>query len=158
VFVSNLAFWPHAYKFPRPCVITNTYVLRHVLRCSLETYGLLWACFLDTSWIPLDIFGHILGFFLDIVENICSFSFIFGISLYTQVREDEISELELHLENCWLPVPGGVENSYGKVNILLQTYISRGTVESFSLTSDLAYVAQVNNVGFLCCNLQLFLQ
>ena len=37
---------------------------------------------------------------------------------------------------------GGVENSYGKVNILLQTYISRGMVESFSLVSDHAYVAQ----------------
>ena len=59
------------------------------------------------------------------------------------MREDELSELELHLDNCWLPVKGGVENAYGKVNILLQTYISRGTVESFSLTSDLAYVAQV---------------
>ena len=42
-----------------------------------------------------------------------------------------------------LPVKGGVENSYGKVNILLQVYISREAVESFSLTSDLAYVAQV---------------
>lgn len=42
-----------------------------------------------------------------------------------------------------LPVKGGVENSYGKVNILLQVYIWREAVESFSLTSDLAYVAQV---------------
>ena len=42
-----------------------------------------------------------------------------------------------------LPVKGGVENSYGKVNILLQVYISKEAVESFSLTSDLAYVAQV---------------
>ena len=60
-----------------------------------------------------------------------------------QVREDEITELEEHLQNkCWMPVQGGVENSYGKVNILLQTYISRGMVESFSLVSDHAYVAQ----------------
>lgn len=42
-----------------------------------------------------------------------------------------------------LPVKGGVENFYGKVNILLQVYILREAVESFSLTSDLAYVAQV---------------
>ncbi len=36
-----------------------------------------------------------------------------------------------------------MENSYGKVNILLQTFISRDNVDSFSLTSDLSYVAQV---------------
>lgn len=36
-----------------------------------------------------------------------------------------------------------MENSYGKINILLQTYISRGEVDSFSLISDLSYVAQV---------------
>lgn len=60
------------------------------------------------------------------------------------MREDEIPELEEHLnDTCRLPVKGGVENSYGKVNILMQMYISRGIVESFSLTSDLAYVAQV---------------
>ncbi|XP_031554350.1 activating signal cointegrator 1 complex subunit 3-like [Actinia tenebrosa] len=61
-----------------------------------------------------------------------------------KVREDEMAELEEHLhEDCLVhPVKGGVENSYGKVNILLQTYISRGHVESFSLVSDLAYVAQ----------------
>ena len=61
-----------------------------------------------------------------------------------QVREDEISELEFHMtENCPLAVKGGVENSYGKVNILLQTFISKGFVDSFSLVSDLGYVAQV---------------
>lgn len=61
-----------------------------------------------------------------------------------QVREDEISELEFHMtENCPLSVKGGVENSYGKVNILLQTFISKGFVDSFSLVSDLGYVAQV---------------
>lgn len=67
---------------------------------------------------------------------------VFYVSL--QVREDETSELEFHmLENCPLPVKGGVENSYGKINILLQTFISKGFVDSFSLVSDLGYVAQV---------------
>lgn len=44
---------------------------------------------------------------------------------------------------CELPAAGGVENGYGKVNVLLQTYIGRGEVDSFSLISDLSYVAQV---------------
>ena len=61
------------------------------------------------------------------------------------MREDEQPELEEHRDvTCVLPVRGGVENSYGKVNILLQVYISREAVDSFSLTSDLAYVAKVS--------------
>uniref|UniRef100_A0A8D0L2G8 Activating signal cointegrator 1 complex subunit 3 n=1 Tax=Sphenodon punctatus TaxID=8508 RepID=A0A8D0L2G8_SPHPU len=60
-----------------------------------------------------------------------------------KVREEEIEELEVLLNDfCELPAPGGVENSYGKINILLQTYISRGEMDSFSLISDSAYVAQ----------------
>ena len=55
-----------------------------------------------------------------------------------------MTELEIHMaENCMLPVAGGCENGYGKVNILLQAYISRTFMESFSLVSDQAYVAQV---------------
>lgn len=61
-----------------------------------------------------------------------------------QVRDEEMEELEQLLCNyCELPAAGGVENGYGKINILLQTYISRGEVDSFSLISDLSYVAQV---------------
>ncbi|XP_011922281.1 PREDICTED: activating signal cointegrator 1 complex subunit 3 isoform X3 [Cercocebus atys] len=60
-----------------------------------------------------------------------------------KVREEEIEELDALLNNfCELSTPGGVENSYGKINILLQTYISRGEMDSFSLISDSAYVAQ----------------
>ena len=60
-----------------------------------------------------------------------------------KVRDDEIPELELHMEqHCNVRPMGGVENSYGKVNILLQCYISQVEMESFSLTSDLAYISQ----------------
>jgi len=48
-------------------------------------------------------------------------------------------------------VAGGSENTYGKVNILLQTYISQGRVDNFSLVSDQAYVAQVLNYHNLFC-------
>lgn len=59
-----------------------------------------------------------------------------------------MEELEQMLCNyCQLPAAGGVENGYGKVNILLQTYIGRGEVDSFSLISDLSYVAQVRTAG-----------
>ncbi|CAL8248146.1 unnamed protein product [Lota lota] len=60
-----------------------------------------------------------------------------------KVRDEEMEELEQMLSNyCELPAAGGVENGYGKINILLQTYIGRGEVDSFSLISDLSYVAQ----------------
>ncbi|XP_077455363.1 activating signal cointegrator 1 complex subunit 3 isoform X2 [Stigmatopora argus] len=60
-----------------------------------------------------------------------------------KVRDEEMEELEQMLcDYCEIPVAGGVENGYGKVNILLQTYISRGDVDNFSLISDLSYVAQ----------------
>lgn len=62
-----------------------------------------------------------------------------------EVRDEELEELEqLLCSYCELPAAGSVENSYGKINILLQTYISRGEVDSFSLISDLSYVAQVS--------------
>jgi len=44
---------------------------------------------------------------------------------------------------CELHVTGGSENLHGKVNILLQTYLSRGQLESFSLISDQSYIIQV---------------
>lgn len=63
-----------------------------------------------------------------------------------QVRDEELEELDQMLCSfCELPAAGGVENGYGKVNILLQTYIGRGEVDSFSLISDLSYVAQVTH-------------
>ena len=61
-----------------------------------------------------------------------------------QVREEEIPELQQHMEEDCIVMPkGGVENAYGKVNILMQTYVSQAHVDSFSLVSDQAYVAQV---------------
>ena len=61
-----------------------------------------------------------------------------------EVRDEELEELDRHrLESCHVNVAGGSENTYGKVNILLQTYVSQGRVDNFSLVSDQAYVAQV---------------
>ena len=60
-----------------------------------------------------------------------------------KVRDDEADELdELTMENCEVPVKGGAENVHGKVNILLQSHISRGRLNSFSLISDQNYVVQ----------------
>ena len=48
-------------------------------------------------------------------------------------------------EYCHVEVKGGVENNYGKVNILLQSFVTRGLVDTFSLVSDMNYVSQVSS-------------
>ncbi|XP_071560788.1 activating signal cointegrator 1 complex subunit 3 [Temnothorax nylanderi] len=59
-----------------------------------------------------------------------------------KVRDDEMNELDQLMRDCQLVAQGGVENVHGKVNILLQTYLSRGRVDTASLISDQAYVTQ----------------
>eukprot|EP01117_Protostelium_nocturnum_P007948 TRINITY_DN2836_c0_g2_i3.p1 TRINITY_DN2836_c0_g2~~TRINITY_DN2836_c0_g2_i3.p1 ORF type:complete len:1451 (-),score=559.69 TRINITY_DN2836_c0_g2_i3:47-4399(-) len=59
------------------------------------------------------------------------------------LREEELEELDkLQNETCAMPVKGGVENKHGKVNILLQAYLSHAAIDGFSLVSDSAYVVQ----------------
>lgn len=62
-----------------------------------------------------------------------------------KVREEEMEELTLLADECVTPVTIGVEDPIGKVNCLIQTYISRMRVEGFSLVSDMAFVSQ--NIG-----------
>jgi len=61
-----------------------------------------------------------------------------------KVRDDELVELDkLKKLSCRYPVKSGAENSSGKTNILLQSYISNNArVSSFTLISDTNYVAQ----------------
>ena len=43
-----------------------------------------------------------------------------------KVRDEEMDELDdLTHDSCQVPVAGGSENVHGKVNILIQTHISR---------------------------------
>ncbi len=57
-------------------------------------------------------------------------------------RDNEEKELKKLLENAPCEVPGGIQTAPGKVNILLQSYISKAYVEDFALVSETAYVAQ----------------
>lgn len=60
-----------------------------------------------------------------------------------KVRDDEMDELDQLLKHhCELPVAGGSENIHGKVNILIQTYLSRARVSLFSLVSDQSFIIQ----------------
>ncbi|GAX76248.1 hypothetical protein CEUSTIGMA_g3692.t1 [Chlamydomonas eustigma] len=59
------------------------------------------------------------------------------------VREEELPELdELVRQGCHYPVKGGPENKHGKINVLMQAYVSRLRIDSFSLTADMMYVSQ----------------
>lgn len=60
-----------------------------------------------------------------------------------KVRDEEMEELDdLTNDFCEVTVKGGSENVHGKVNILMQTYLSRGQVRAFSLISDMSYITQ----------------
>ncbi|EAU84905.2 activating signal cointegrator 1 complex subunit 3 [Coprinopsis cinerea okayama7 len=62
-----------------------------------------------------------------------------------QLREAEMKEIEELMENIPCEVKGGTSTPAGKVNILLQAYISRwDTLNDFALVSDMAYVAQTS--------------
>lgn len=59
------------------------------------------------------------------------------------VRQEELVELKkLDKNQTVCVVKGGTDTNYGKTNILLQSYISRGYVDDFALVSDTGYVAQ----------------
>ncbi|KAG0171135.1 hypothetical protein DFQ28_003899 [Apophysomyces sp. BC1034] len=58
-------------------------------------------------------------------------------------RETEQKELKGLLDKaCACDIKGGAESTHGKVNILLQSYISNAFIDDFALVSDCAYVAQ----------------
>ncbi|KAI4335915.1 hypothetical protein L6164_014511 [Bauhinia variegata] len=58
------------------------------------------------------------------------------------VREEEQNELEMLVRtSCPLEVKGGPSNKHGKISILIQLYISRGFIDTFSLVSDAAYIS-----------------
>ncbi|XP_010425675.1 PREDICTED: DExH-box ATP-dependent RNA helicase DExH12-like isoform X2 [Camelina sativa] len=61
---------------------------------------------------------------------------------YVTVRQDEKMEQAKLL--VWVPIPikETLEDPSAKINVLLQAYISRLTLEGFSLTSDMVYITQ----------------
>ena len=61
---------------------------------------------------------------------------------YITVRQEEKIELEKLLERVPIPVKESVDEPSAKVNVLLQSYISRLKLEGFALVSDMIYVQQ----------------
>ena len=67
-------------------------------------------------------------------------------------REDEMPELEALRRNrkgaCPLEIKATLADRAGKVNLLMQVYISRARMEAFSLVADSSYISQ--NASRIC--------
>eukprot|EP01129_Flabellula_baltica_P012165 TRINITY_DN5448_c0_g2_i1.p1 TRINITY_DN5448_c0_g2~~TRINITY_DN5448_c0_g2_i1.p1 ORF type:complete len:2132 (-),score=479.57 TRINITY_DN5448_c0_g2_i1:7-6402(-) len=61
---------------------------------------------------------------------------------YVGVRLDEKQELEKLLQRIPIPVKENIEEPAAKINVLLQAYISRLSLDGFSLISDMVYITQ----------------
>lgn len=59
-----------------------------------------------------------------------------------KMRPEELSEMDELKKNVPIDVKGGVEDTSGKVSVLLQNYIDQSRIKSFTLVSDTNYVAQ----------------
>eukprot|EP01125_Pyxidicula_operculata_P014589 TRINITY_DN4878_c0_g1_i1.p1 TRINITY_DN4878_c0_g1~~TRINITY_DN4878_c0_g1_i1.p1 ORF type:complete len:2162 (+),score=668.51 TRINITY_DN4878_c0_g1_i1:53-6538(+) len=58
------------------------------------------------------------------------------------VRPDERTELKKLVERVPIPIKESIEEPSAKINALLQSYISRLSLEGFSLATDMVYVRQ----------------
>ena len=61
---------------------------------------------------------------------------------FMAVREEEKLELARLLDKVPIPVREGVDDHLAKVNVLLQAYLSRLSLDGFALMADMVYVTQ----------------
>lgn len=61
---------------------------------------------------------------------------------YMSVREEEKLELSKLLDKVPIPVKESIEEASAKVNVLLQAYISRLTLDGFALMADMVFITQ----------------
>lgn len=66
---------------------------------------------------------------------------------HISVRQEERQELKALLEKCPIPVREDASDSLAKVNVLLQSYISRLKFDGFALNADMVFITQ--NAGRL---------
>ena len=70
------------------------------------------------------------------------------------VRPEEKLELDSLMKKVPIPIRESVENACAKVNVLLQAYISRVTLEKFAMACDMVYITQVgqkrNDMTLVC--------
>ncbi|KAG7661704.1 brr2 [[Candida] subhashii] len=61
---------------------------------------------------------------------------------YIPVRAEERLEISKLMEKCPIPIKEQAHEVVAKINVLLQTYISRLSLEGYALISDMIYITQ----------------
>lgn len=61
---------------------------------------------------------------------------------YVPVRQEEKMELFKLMERCPIPIKENSNDPLAKVNVLLQSYISKLSLEGFALMADMIYITQ----------------
>ncbi|SGZ50263.1 CIC11C00000000239 [Sungouiella intermedia] len=61
---------------------------------------------------------------------------------YVPVRQEEKMEVSKLADKCPIPIKENASDPLAKINVLLQTYISRLRLEGFALMADMVYVTQ----------------
>ncbi|SCU90412.1 LADA_0F03884g1_1 [Lachancea dasiensis] len=61
---------------------------------------------------------------------------------YIPVRQEEKMELQKLLDKAPIPIQESADSPLSKINILLQSYISRTRLDGFALKSDMVYITQ----------------
>lgn len=61
---------------------------------------------------------------------------------YVPVRQEEKMEVSKLADKCPIPIKENASDPLAKINVLLQTYISRLKLEGFALMADMVYVTQ----------------
>lgn len=61
---------------------------------------------------------------------------------YIPVRQEEKLEIKKLMEKCPIPIREQPSEPLAKINILLQTYISRLVLDGFALVADMIYITQ----------------
>ena len=75
----------------------------------------------------------------DVIDLICGSEELSQV----RVRDEELKELDQFKKSAPIkPIRGGIENTSGKCNVLLQAFISQRYPKSFTLVSDMMYVSQ----------------
>lgn len=107
------------------------------LRDNMQEYEILGLVCKSSEFSQIKV--HVLGIKPVSFEQTLSVAILCS----PQVRNEEMDELdEWKREYAQLPTAEGLESSQSKVNILLQSYISRCQPKAHSLSSDLYYCQQ----------------
>eukprot|EP01038_Epipyxis_sp_PR26KG_P008839 gene8839-11930_t len=89
----------------------------------------------------INIFSEIMRPSMNEIEIFRLFS-LSGEFKFIHVREEEKLELSKLIARVPVPVKESVEESSSKVNVLLQSFISRLKLEGFALVADMTYIQQ----------------